>query len=284
VLNGHDGSALGTLEPAELSYWYGDAWARRGYVVLALDVGHRPVADRWMLYGDYARGDRSDQGNGPHPAITADGLDSDWTEDGERAWDVERAVDYLTMLDGVDPTRIAATGLSMGAEVASFAAALDPRIAVVVPAGFVPDLNVMAQNGNHGCWRWLVGSPLDYFSVADLHALVAPRPLIVETGVDDNKFSRFSPPFVAAKEVTRRSRAAFADAPDALVVYLHDAGHTYRFGDIGVDGSPPGLITVPSVVGPRAPGDLDWAVDGTTDPIGVTLADEVARFLPAAAP
>jgi dienelactone hydrolase len=283
VLNGHDGAALGTLDPGELSYWYGDAWARRGYVVLALDVGHRPVADRWMLYSDYAKGDRSDQGNGPHPAVTADGLDSDWVEDGERAWDVERAVDYLTTLAGVDPTRIAATGLSMGGEAASFAAALDPRIAVVVPAGFVPDLTVMAQNGNHGCWRWLVGSPLDYFSVADLHAMIAPRPLIVETGLYDDKFSRFSPPFVAAKEVTRRSRAAFADAPDALVVYLHDAGHVYRFGDIGVDGAPPGLVTVPRVAGPRAAGDLDWATDGTTDPVGATLADQVARFLPASA-
>jgi dienelactone hydrolase len=285
VLNGHDGAALGTIDPSEPMYWYGDAWARRGYVVLALDVGHRPFADRWMLYGDYRDGDRPDQGNGVHPAVAADGLDSDWVEDGERAWDVERAVDYLTTLDGVDHARLAVTGLSMGGEVASFAAAIDPRIAVVAPAGFVPDLTVMAGHGNHACWNWLVGNPLDYFSVADLHALIAPRPLVVETGLYDDKFSSFSPPFVDAKEVTRRSRAAFADAPDALIVYLHDAGHAYRFGDVGVtDGAPPTWVTVPSVVGPRAKGDLDWASDGTTVSQGATLADELAHLLPAAAP
>ena len=285
ALNGHDGAALGTIDPSEPMYWYGDAWARRGYVVLALDVGHRPLGDRQLLYGDYGNGDRPDQGNGAHPAIAADGLDSDWVEDGERAWDVERAVDYLTTLATVDHARIAATGLSMGGEVASFAAALDTRIAAVVPAGFVPDLTVMAGNGNHPCWGWLVGNPLDYFSVADLHALIAPRPLVVETGLLDDKFSRFSPPFVAAKEVTRRSRAAFADAPEALVVYLHGDGHAYRFGDIGAaDGAAPRFVSVPLVAGPRAKGDLDWAADGTTVSLGATLGDELARFLPATAP
>ncbi|HEY2743061.1 MAG TPA: hypothetical protein VGL86_00500, partial [Polyangia bacterium] len=69
VLNGHGGSAQGTLDPYTPVYWYGDAWARRGYVVLALDVGHRPLADRASLYRDYVNGDAPSAGNGPHPAI-----------------------------------------------------------------------------------------------------------------------------------------------------------------------------------------------------------------------
>ena len=284
VLNGHDGSALGTLDPYDGMYWYGDAWARRGYVVLALDVGHRPLAARAALYDNYADGDRADQGNGVHPAVAADGLDSDWVEDGERTWDVERAVDYLVGLGTVDGARIVVTGLSMGAEVASFAGALDPRITAVVPAGFVPDLTVMAGNGNHPCWKWLDGDPTDYYSVSDLHALIAPRPLVVETGVDDAEFSRFAPPFVAGKEVAHRSRAAFADAPSQFLLYLHPGGHEYRFGDVGVvDGSPALDLAVPQVDGPRAPADLSWATDGTTVGLGKTLADEVATFLPAVA-
>jgi dienelactone hydrolase len=285
VLNGHSGSALGTLDPYEPNYWYGDAWARRGYVVLALDVGHRPLADRAALYRNYTDGDRPADGNGPHPAIAADGLDSDWAEDGERTWDVERAVDYLVGLGIVDGARIAVTGLSMGAEVASFAGALDTRIAAVVPAGFIPDLDVMAGNGNHGCWKWLFGDPTDYFSVSDLHALIAPRPVVAETGLDDAKFSRFSPPYVAAKEVARRSRAAFVDVPSQFVLYLHPDGHDYRFGDVIVaDGSAPLDVTVPQVDGPRASGDLSWATDGTTVSLGETLADVVTRLVPTPAP
>ncbi len=277
VLNGHDGSALGTLDPDEPMYWYGDAWARRGYVVLALDIGHRPLADRAALYGDYADGDQPYNGNATHPAIAADGLDSDWVEDGERTWDVERAIDYLTTLGTIDTTRIAVTGLSMGGEVASFAGALDSRIAAVVPAGFVPDLTVMAGHGNHPCWNWLFGDPLDYYSVSDLHALIAPRPLVVETGVADDKFSSFSPPYVDGKEVARRSRVAFAGAPTRFTLYLHPDGHDYRFGDMLPDGSPPLYVSVPAVDGPSAPGDLSWATDGSTVSLGHTLADLLGR-------
>ena len=281
VLNGHGGSAQGTLDPYDSTYWYGDAWARRGYVVLAVDVGHRPVADRATLYRDYPEGDAPREGNGTHPAIRDAALDSDWAEDGERAWDAERAVDYLTSLGTVDVTRIALTGLSMGGEVTSFAAALDGRVAAVVTAGFVPDLEVMALNGNHPCWRWLAGDPRDYFSVSDLHALIAPRPLIAETGLVDNTFSRFVPPFVDGKEVARRSRAAYSDTPAAFALYLHPGAHDYRFGDVLVDaGNPPLYVAVPNVDGPRAAGDLTWAADGTTISLGLTLADALASFLP----
>jgi dienelactone hydrolase len=280
VLNGHDGSARGTLDPSDPLYWYGDAWARRGYVVIALDIGHRPLADRSALYHDYAAGDAPDDGNGTHPAIRAEAIDSDWVEDGERAWDVARAIDYLATLDDVDTARLAVSGLSMGGEVATFAAALDPRVAAVVPAGFVPDLTVMALNGNHPCWRWLFGDPLDWISVSDLHALVAPRPLVVETGLADATFSRLAPPFVDGKEVARRSRAAFADAPDAFALYLHPGGHEYRFGDVLLQSGAAALdVTVPAVDGPRTPGDLGWAADGTTESLGGTLADLVAGFL-----
>jgi dienelactone hydrolase len=285
VLNGHDGSALGTLDPDEPMYWYGDAWARRGYVVLTLDIGHRPLADRAALYRNYVQGDQPDDGNGPHPAIAATGLDSDWAEDGERAWDVERAVDYLLTLGNVDGARIAVTGLSLGGEIASVAGALDSRFAAVIPAGFVPDLTVMAGNNNHPCWRWLFGDPLDYFSVSDLHALIAPRPLVVETGAIDVEFSKFWPPFVDGKEVTRRSRAAYADAPSQIALYLHDGGHEYRFGDIVVaDGTPASYVTVPAVNGPRTTGDLSWASDGSTVSLSQTLADALAGFLPPPSP
>jgi len=281
VLNGHDGSALATLDPDDPMYWYGDAWARRGYVVLALDVGHRPLADRQALYRNYVNGDSPDDGNGTHPAIAAAGLDSDWVEDGERAWDVERAVDYLLTLANIDGSRIAVTGLSLGGEIASVAGALDARLAAVIPAGFVPDLTVMAGHGNHPCWRWLAGDPLDWLSVSDLHALIAPRPLVVETGAADVEFSAFRPPFVDGKEVVRRSRAAYADAPSQLALYLHDGGHEYRFGDVTVtDGAAPSYLTVPTTDGPRAPGDLSWATDGSTVNLGETLAEALAGFLP----
>jgi dienelactone hydrolase len=282
VLNGHDSSALGTLNAYDPMYWYGDAWARRGFVVLALDVGHRPIEDRQWLYSDYVVGDRPGDGNGPHPAIKAAGLDSDWAEDGERIWDVERGIDYLLTLGIVDASRLTVTGLSMGGAIATMTAALDGRVAAVIPAGYTPDLTVMAGHGNHPCWLWTAGDPLDYFSVAELHALIAPRPLVAEVGLADDVFSDYQPPFIGEKEITRRSRAAFADAPDRFVVYLHPGGHEYRFGDVFVtSGAGPLFVAAPVANAPRWAGDLGWSSDDATTSLGVTLADQLARMLPA---
>src|SRR5207247_6371332 len=139
-LNGHDGSAAASLDPADAMYWFADGWARRGFVVITIDIGHRPFVDRRSLYFDYGDGDDPDHGNGPHPAIAADGFDSDWVENGERAWDVMRAIDFAVTLGDVDPARLVVTGLSMGAEVATYVGALDGRARLIAPAGFVPDL------------------------------------------------------------------------------------------------------------------------------------------------
>ena len=242
--------------------------------MLALDVGHRPLADRAALYDNYTNGDRPDDGNGTHPAIRAAALDSDWVEDGERAWDVDaRGRLSGATLARVDPTRIAVTGLSMGGEVATFAGALDPRIAAVVPAGFVPDLTVMALNGNHPCWRWLTGDParlLQHLGPARAHRAAPARR---RDRPRDGEFSKLAPPFVDGKEVARRSRAAYADAAVELralpaprrprvPLRRHRRHRRQR----------PARRDRARVDGPRASDDLDWAADGTTVSLGVTLA------------
>jgi dienelactone hydrolase len=282
ALNGHYGSAAATLDLGEDMYWYGDAWARRGFVVVSIDVGHRPLADRASLYDDLADGDDPLRGNGPHPAIAAAGLDSDWEEDGERAWDAMRALDYSATLPNVDMTRVVVSGLSMGGEIAAWVGALDTRVSMVVPAGFTPDLAVLPAHGNHPCWQWQHASVRDYLDVADLFALVAPRPLVVEAGAADETFTFLDPPFIDAKELTRRGRTFFADAPDHFLFYLHDDGHAYHFGDrfAGDDEDAPLGVQLPAQIAPAAPGDLDWVRDPSTVSTGRTLVDTVLGFVP----
>jgi dienelactone hydrolase len=285
ALNGHEGSAYGTFDPYDQMYWYADAWARRGFAVLSIDLSHRPPIDRGRLYGDFPDGDDPPRGNRAHPAIKAGLLDSDWQEDGERVWDVSRAIDFLTLQHDVDISRLAVTGLSMGAEVATFAGGLDTRVKIVITAGFVPDLAVMSWHGNHPCWEWTTSTPLDYFGVADLHALIAPRPLIAESGTQDSTFSDFDPPFVAGKEVTRRSRTAYANSPSNFVFYLHSDQHAYHFGDVlAQSDDPPLYMTTPAITEPQSVGDLGWATDSSTQNLGVTVVDQLLSFLPAPTP
>jgi len=284
AVNGHSGvkgrsGAWAMMDPTDGDYWYGEAFARRGYVVLAVDISHRPALDSVPLYQDpNNNGNDPQHGNGSHPAIQASELphDSDWEEDGERAWDASRALDLL--LSGqfgvaVDPMRVLVTGLSLGGEMATIIGALDARLTIVIPAGFSPDLNVIKYHGNHPCWQWKHADVCEYLDASDYHSLTAPRALIVQTGSADSTFSSFNPPFAADKQVARRSRAAFGDETGRFLHYLQpyrdgELAHQYRVGDrLSSQPQAPGVgLRVSALVEPPqgSPWSLDWQTDGNT--------------------
>lgn len=268
VLNGHGGSARLMMTPDHPDYWYGDAFARRGYITLALDVSHRTF------------GDHPETGNGPHPPIAAPGFSSDWEEEGERIWTAMRAVDYLLSRPDVDGNRLVVAGLSMGGEVAALLGALDPRIGTVVVAGYTPDFNVMAHNNNHPCWQWQHADIREYLDMSDYLALIAPRKLIAITGRNDPVFSRFHAPFAADKQVMRRTRLATSGAAHwpgwEPVHFLHPGGHQFRVGDRPASGGEPAYVQVPLRTAPADPLDKTWQSDPATTSLGVTVFDLIS--------
>jgi len=298
VVNGHDGSAHQTMNPNNDFFWYGDAIARRGYVVLAVDISHRPLSHRRGLYTDIPGGDRPTDGNGTRPAVVSSVFagsgftDSDWEEDGERAWDTMRAIDYLlslTRAEGqneaplVDDSRVLMTGLSMGGEVTAIVSALDQRVSVSVPAGYSPDMGVMSYphytpygfDMNHPCWRWLNADIREYVDVSDYFALVAPRPLVIETGKYDYTYSMWG--HAPDKQVARRVRVAYSNAPSNFLHYLHHDQHRYKVGDVN---SAEQYVRVPSEVAPPALDSVKWQWDINTRPAAPskTLFDYIQCF------
>jgi hypothetical protein len=242
VVNGHGSpgsdpvgksGAWRVFDPNDGQLWYGDAWARRGYLVLAIDISHRDVSF------DAAHG------NTAHPAITSSKFvagDSDWEQDGERAWDVMQAITLLLNGDlsvNVNADKLCITGLSLGGEVTSYVAAFDTRIVLAAPAGFTPDLRVMHNNGNCNCYQWMNALIWEYLDLAVLHALMAPRPLIVQTGIADTTFSAISTPFSSALQEMRRSGIAYNKSfcSDLGIVHYmqpwasNELVHQYRVGD-----------------------------------------------------
>jgi hypothetical protein len=225
-------------------------------------------------------GDDPQHGNGAHPAIKAEDFDSDWEEVGERTWDVMRALEYLLTLPQVDESAVMVTGLSMGAETSTIAMALDLRFALGLPAGFSPDLDVEYHHNNHPCWLWTHANIREYIDTSDLHALTAPRPLIIQTGKLDPCYSDFSPPFAADKQTLRRSRAAYAHDVANLVHYLHYDAHRYHVGDF--DPANPDAergVHVPTTNEPDRPFSLDWQTDATTTLFAPTLFDAIDKLL-----
>lgn len=273
AVNGHEGSAAQLFQPDNPIYWYGDAFARRGDIVLGLDISHRPLEDRAQLYVDYLDGDDYGNSNGVHPALKSPDMDSDWEEDGERVWDLMRALDYLRELPGVDPNRIIVTGLSMGGEVATLGAALDPRFAAAVVAGYSPDFGTMLYHGNHPCWLWQHAAIREYIDASDLQALIAPRPLLVETGRADTIFSSFSAPFAADKQVARRARVAWADHPERYLHYLHYDIHHFHAGDIDPRRTIEQGLRAPVAIAPETAWSTAWQTDEATAAVGATMFD-----------
>jgi len=282
ALNGHHGSGWNMLNPDDGTiYWYGNAFARQGYVVLALDIEHRPPVDSKPLYDNGA--DYVGPKSGLHPAIKADGFDSDWAEDGERAWDAMRALDWLLAQPDIpiDPRWILVTGLSVGGEISTIVAALDPRLAGCIPAGFSPDLDVVFAHGthNHPCWKWMHADMREYIDTGDLHALIAPRPLIVQTGRQDTTYSTISTPFASDKQVARRSRAAYGSDASNFVHYLHYDHHNYHVGDFPGNSYAELGVHVPLITEPLIPFSLSWQTDATAVVIRPSLFDLLVTLL-----
>jgi len=116
-----------------------------------------------------------------------------WSKMGKMVTDVHGAVDAISNLDFVDPSKIVVAGYSLGATVGLYAATLDDRVAGLVSiAGFTPmrtntldkgTEGVMAYSHLHGLLPRLgffVGDenriPYDFHEVL---ACIAPRPVLV---------------------------------------------------------------------------------------------------------
>ncbi len=141
---------------------------------------------------DYLRdGERIQPGRQPYDTTDFYARFPDWSIHGKDIWDTSRAIDYLQSLDCVDPDKIGMTGHSYGGHSTIFAAALDPRIKVIVANGPVSDflhhgLHWAVPKGGHNSQSLPAMRPyvLDHTMPAPLRfyeftALIAPRPLLV---------------------------------------------------------------------------------------------------------
>ena len=112
-----------------------------------------------------------------------------YTPAGVEAWNASRAVDYLISREDVDATKIGITGRSGGGAYSWYAAAIDPRISVVIPVAGITDLrdHVIDQciRGHCDCMYLINRYGWDYSTLA---ALIYPRPLLIGNTDEDPIF------------------------------------------------------------------------------------------------
>ena len=162
--------------------------ARRGYVVLCWDpVGQGERSQFW----DKARGrSRYNLVCGEHAVLGNFATIAGTSLVRYMVWDGIRAVDYLLTRDDVDPGHLAITGTSGGGFQSTWIAALDPRIAAVLPSCFPTALPMRMANrifedpdsDPEQDPPGLVSEGIDH---AGLLLLAYPRPLHVSAAVLD---------------------------------------------------------------------------------------------------
>lgn len=202
-----------------------DAFARQfaeaGYIVLAPDLRE---------FGE--RADWAPEGRDPCDAHLVAAVASGRNPLADNLVDLMVCLDVLNDHHLVDPSRIGVAGFSYGGTLALLLAAWDSRIRAAIVSGYFSSFATSHRVPYNLCGSQVLPGMLGLIEHVDIAGLVAPRPLLIETGDDDLLF-----PVDAA-------RASFAElqgvyhamrAPNhALEHHVFSGGHRWD-GRVALD-------------------------------------------------
>lgn len=143
---------------------------------------------------------------------------------GWRTYDVMRAVDWIETRPELDAKRVGVMGISGGGTITAFSAALEPRIKAAFISGYLNTFKDSIVSLSH-CIDNYVPGILNWAEQYDVAGLIAPRPLVAESGDKDPIFplhaSRAS--FAKVKQVYDAFGAA-----DRIEHHVFDGVHQFN--------------------------------------------------------
>ena len=124
-------------------------------------------------------------------------------------------------MEKVDTKRIGCAGLSLGGELAMWLPAMDERIAVSVSCGFLTMMDQL-EEGHCPCWKF--DGLRELVDFPDIYALIAPRPLQCQNGINEtpNFFN-----VTLARQALEELQPIYADMdrPENVMLDVHEGGH-----------------------------------------------------------
>jgi dienelactone hydrolase len=142
---------------------------------------------------------------------------------GERVWDVDRAIDYLSTRKDVDMKRIGVMGNSGGGTISVFSAALLPRIRFAMPSCYFCTFRDSLMSIYH-CGDNYVPSLDKGAEMSDVLGLFAPKPVVVVAGKTDPIF-----PVAAVRKAFKDLKQIYAAAGAADRCHLVVGPEGHRF-------------------------------------------------------
>lgn len=163
------------------NYDYGVQYTREGFIAFCPDARAFGERREWMKQSD-------DEDNFltstcvqlNHMAICLGrSLTGMWI------WDLMRLIDYIETREDCDAGRVGCGGLSGGGLQTLWVSAMDDRVKCAVVSGYFYGYkdSLLRLSGNCGCNY--VPHLWENVDMGDLGALIAPRPLLIETGTKD---------------------------------------------------------------------------------------------------
>ncbi|MBN1285376.1 MAG: hypothetical protein JXB47_08260 [Anaerolineae bacterium] len=152
------------------------------------------------------------------------------TVTGMWTWELHRLLDYVESRADVDTDRIGCAGLSGGGLQTLWATALDTgrRIKCAVISGYLYGYKEALLDMHENCSCNYVPHLYEYVDMGDIGALIAPRPLLVETGTRDPLNGASGVANVTSQmDIMRRAYALFG-AEDKLAHDVFEGVHMWH--------------------------------------------------------
>ena len=142
---------------------------------------------------------------------------------GMRVYDVMRLIDYIGTRQETSIKTLGCVGLSGGGMLTLFTTALDTRITCAVVSGYFNTFRASIMSIYH-CLCNFVPGIVQVAEMVDIAGLVAPRPLLIESGTRDAIF-----PVDATRQAYAKLQKIYTafNAPDRLDVDIFEGEHAW---------------------------------------------------------
>lgn len=143
-------------------------------------------------------------------------------------WDLMKVLDYVETREEWDTTNISCLGFSGGGMQTLYASALDERIKQVFISGYMYGFkdSLMILNGNCSCNY--VPHLWEHFDMGDIAALMAPRPLMIQSCRDDHLNGPRGLENVYEQMDIIRSAYQLYNAEDRIIHEICEGGHCWH--------------------------------------------------------
>ncbi|NLD44817.1 MAG: hypothetical protein GX657_15145 [Chloroflexi bacterium] len=202
------------------NYDYGVQFVREGFAVFCPDA---------RGFGE--RQERASQGNLLASSclwINNMAIPLGQTVTGMWTWDLHRLIDYVETRPDCDAARLGIAGLSGGGLQTLWASALDERVRCAVISGFMYGYKESLLDGHQNCACNYVPHLYETVDMGDIAALIAPRPLLIETGNRDGLNGASGLANVTSQLDIIRRAYALLGRPDAIYHDIFDGEHRWN--------------------------------------------------------